>query len=379
MKRRAKVAKTPAAARKRRPRRGAPRGGLLVVTAGLLAVSLCIAVVGMVWAEFDGPGNGARVEILVPADPSRRALSDLLARHGLVTSPRLFAAYLALLRPGVRAKPGPHLLRDDLGPRELVAWLGRGPGRPRAKIVIPEGFQRFQIAERLDAAGVCARTTFLDATESRALLAELSIDGASAEGFLFPATHQLALNSHPEDVVRRLASETRKRLAALSVATGGGLERLRRSRSWSEREILTLASMVEKEAADPAERATIAAVFFNRLDSASFLPRRMLQSDPTAAYGCLAVRPRPVKCPSVPGKVTPTMLRDATNPYNTYKHAGLPPGPIANPGIDSIRAVIEPAKIDHFYFVATGDGRHVFSRTLEEHEAATSREAGRDR
>jgi len=109
-------------------------------------------------------------------------------------------------------------------------------------------------------------------------------------------------------------------------------------------------------------------VFLNRLMDPTFRPLRMLQSDPTASYGCLVQVPPPASCE--PGPPTPAMLRDATNPYNTYRRAGLPPGPISSPGEAAIRAVLAPAKTDYLYFVAQGGGRHRFSRTFSEHRGA---------
>ena len=141
---------------------------------------------------------------------------------------------------------------------------------------------------------------------------------------------------------------------------------------WGEREILTLASMVEREAARTEERSVIASVFFNRLDSPDFKPHRMLQSDPTAAYGC-ALHPELESCRGGYAHVTPEMLRDAANAFNTYRHPGLPPGPIANPGEAAIIAVLAPANTDFLFFVGNGDGRHTFTRTFEAHEAAVPR------
>jgi UPF0755 protein len=129
-----------------------------------------------------------------------------------------------------------------------------------------------------------------------------------------------------------------------------------------------LASIIEKEAGKADEKPLIASVFLNRLLDPTFRPLRMLQSDPTATYGCLVQTPPPESC--TPGRPTPAMLRDTTNPYNTYRRAGLPPGPISSPGEGAIRAVLAPAKTDYLYFVAQGGGRHRFSRTFSEHRGA---------
>ena len=146
-------------------------------------------------------------------------------------------------------------------------------------------------------------------------------------------------------------------------------EDLSASRGWGESEILTLASIVEKEAQVDEERPIIASVFFNRLDDESFRPRRMLQSDPTAGYGCLVLGETIPSCRDYQQRIVPAILRDASNPYNTYRHPGLPPGPIANPSEASVLAVLTPAKTNYLFFVATGNGRHRFSSSYEEHES----------
>ena len=204
----------------------------------------------------------------------------------------------------------------------------------------------------------------------QALLSELRISGTNAEGYLFPASYGLLVDSDAREVVRVLVSETKKRLAHASDRHPGRLEQLQRDYGFGEREVLTLASMVEKEAQVDEERPLIASVFFNRLRDPGFRPARMLQSDPTAAYGCLIDGARIPSCSGFHGSVTPALLRDAANPYNTYRHAGLPPGPIANPGSAAIEAVLDPAQSEFLYFVAKGAGRHSFSRTFAEHREA---------
>jgi UPF0755 protein len=190
------------------------------------------------------------------------------------------------------------------------------------------------------------------------------------EGFLFPATYELSVDSAPEAVIRTMVRTFRRRLQRLGDKHAGAFARLSKQRGWGEHEIVTLASIVEREAARSDERATIASVYLNRLDDPEFRPAGMLQADPTAAYGCLVAQEKPASCLGFTGRVTPAMLRDAGNPYNTYKHPGLPPGPIANPGEGSLEAVLAPAKTDFLFFVASGNGRHTFSRTLDEHNRA---------
>ncbi len=301
---------------------------------------------------------------------SQQALADELARVGVVNSPRLFSLYLTLVGTGVELVPGQHLLNDALSPRSLAQRLGRVASRDRVKVTVPEGYTALQIAERLESHEVCGSAGFSAATRSASLRRELEIRGPSVEGFLFPATYELSVDSTPEAVIRVMVRTFRRRLQRLEERHPGALARLRKDRGWGEHEIVTLASIVEREAAKSEERPTIASVYLNRLDDPEFRPPGMLQADPTAAYGCLVLARTPASCAGFAGRVTPAMLRDASNPYNTYKHPGLPPGPIANPGAGSLEAVLAPAKTDFLFFVASGNGRHTFSRTLDEHNRA---------
>jgi UPF0755 protein len=297
------------------------------------------------------------------------SLTSLEAR-GALHSPRLFRAYLSLLQPGFRVAPGEHLLNDAASPRELALRLARSAARPSQRITVPEGFQFVQIGQRLERAEVCTLAAFRSAVGDPVLLHELGITGPSAEGYLFPASYGLLLDSDAHEVVRVLVVEAKSRLQKLLRAHPGRLEQLRHDEAFAEGDVLTLASMIEKEAQANEERAQIASVFFNRLHDPEFRPARMLQSDPTASYGCIIHAADIPSCAGFHGSVTPAMLRDSSNPYNTYRHPGLPPGPIANPGEASIEAVLAPAQTDYLYFVARGGGHHAFSRTFAEHREA---------
>ncbi len=334
---------------------------VIVGTSALLAWSLSPA-------GDAGAGEPLFLEII---DPSPEAVTAQLSQAGLIRSPRLFGFYLKVL-PGADVQPGEHFLRRGLSPRELVARLARLPGRLQATVVVPEGFNRKKIAARLEKSEICRAKAFLDATEEPKLLAELGVPGASAEGYLFPATYQLAADTAPADVVSRMAREGKKRLEQVRLEHPGAFEALA-NKGYSEQDVVTLASIVEKETGISEERPLIASVFFNRLADPSLDPKGRLQSDPTAAYGCEFEPDVAASCTTYSGKVTPAMLRDADNRYNTYRHPGLPPGPIASPGRLALEAVLSPAKSDYLYFVADGGGKHTFTRSFEEHRAAVER------
>jgi UPF0755 protein len=271
---------------------------------------------------------------------------------------------------GKRPEAGVHLLRDDLSPREIAQRLGRSVGRASVRATVPEGYNHVQIGKRLEELEVTTLAEFQRAVYDPKLRNELAVPGPSLEGYLFPATYELLVDSDAATVARTFVLEAKKRFGRLEVDQAGAFERLQREQGFRLHEIVTLASVVERETGDAADVGLVAGVFMNRLTDPDFRPLHSLQSDPTAAYGCLVEPTRAVSCAVANGEVTPGMLRDGSNRYNTYRHPGLPPGPIANPGERALRAVLAPTKTDYLYFVAAGQGKHKFSKTFDEHRAA---------
>jgi UPF0755 protein len=365
--------KTPPKAKKKRAAAAAPSED--AQNASSLFKWTLLAMIGMtitaavmmlvVYPSSSGPGAGRAIEFdVTTTDPS--ALAEQLHDAGLVTNARYFALYLRLTGGTGSIIKGTHYLTNDASPRELAHRLERR-GASHVKVVVPEGWTRFDIAKRLDSSHVCTARAFLVASESRTLLDELHVQGPSAEGYLFPATYDLELDSDAHDLVRQMVRLFDKRYAALEEKHESGLKDLSDSLGWGRREIVTLASMIEKEAAVDDERPVIASVFLNRLRDPSFTPKK-LQCDPTAGYGCL-VGNSPA-CATYNGKITHEINADPENAYSTYVHEGLPPGPIGNPGAKSLESVMSPALTHYFYFVAKGGGRHTFSETLGGHNAA---------
>jgi UPF0755 protein len=333
--------------------------------AGSLA-TLALLLFG--WSFMHGPGAGKIEHFEVLANEDVSALSARLAQAQLISSPRLFSAYRRVLNSSLTLVPGQHVVRDDLSARELLRRLARAPGRGTARVIIPEGFNHVQLADRLQQLGVCDAEDFRRAVRDPVQVRKLGISAKSAEGYLFPATYELLADSTPSAVVAVLVAEAQRHLARLQIELSAEFAARQREHGMSAHDVMVMASIIEKEAARADEKPLIASVFLNRLRDPTFRPLRMLQSDPTASYGCLVQEPMPESCS--PGRPTPAMLRDAANPYNTYRHAGLPPGPISSPGEAAIRAVLSPAKTDYLYFVAQGGGRHRFSRTFSEHRGA---------
>jgi UPF0755 protein len=343
----------------------------------VVALSLPVAALSLVlgWAVWVPDSSVERRALDWPHGLDRTEAGARLEELGLVSNGRLFSVYLAVFARSVEIEPGPHLLELPLAPRDLLQRLARLPSRPSLGVTVPEGYTSFQIARRFDERGICSEASFLAAASDPGLRQRLGVAAASLEGYLFPATYEARLDEAPERLLQMMVGEARRRLRRLFDRHRDGVARLRSEHGFGEHEVLTLASMVEKEASVPDERRLIASVFFNRLSSVTFRPRRMLQSDPTAAYGCISAARLP-SCRGFSGRVRPEMLRDRQNPYNTYQHPGLPPGPIANPGEAAIEAVLSPASTDYLFFVAIGGGRHRFSRSFEEHALSIQRLRG---
>lgn len=297
----------------------------------------------------------------MPSASDVSALSEALEGQGFIDNGFAFAAYLRIVGAGPHLRSGSVYITDGLTAREVLQRVAIGYGTSTVRITIPEGFTKFDIAERLARYGVVGRDEFLAACSDLTLLRANRVNATSAEGYLFPDTYDLQIGSTGPAVVQRLIQGWHARVdSELLLRTPGN--------ELTPHQIVTLASLVEKEAQAADEQTVIAGVFMNRLKSSA---SRRLESDPTAAYGCKLHREAAPSCAEFDGRhVTPAMVRDVANVYNTYRHEGLPPGPICSPGLPAIRAAISPAHHDLYFFVASGGGRHRFSRTFEEHNRA---------
>ena len=339
--------------------------------AWLLFVVWAAISAALVWLLLVFPGEkqaaSARdVPLAVPPGASVDAVAALLAREGIVRHPRALALYLRTLGADRKLRSGWVVVNRSLSVREHLPRIARGFGQTSVSVPVPEGFTSFDIAARFERYGVAPRHALLAAVRDRQLLSRLGIEGESAEGYLFPAQYGFAYDTPPERIVERMVATFRARTESL-FARHAALENGAPTARLSTHEIVILASIVEREARVPEERATIAGVFSNRLLDPDFRPRR-LQADPTVAYGCLVDPLRIPSCREFDGRrITPAMVRDPENRYSTYRHEGLPPGPICNPGLASLAAAIDPEPHSYLYFVAKGGGRHAFAATLEEH------------
>ncbi|MDX1649878.1 MAG: endolytic transglycosylase MltG, partial [Myxococcota bacterium] len=225
-------------------------------------------------------------------------------------------------------------------------------------LTVPEGFEAREIAARVAEVAEVAVDSVRALVADTALADRLGVPGPTLEGYLFPETYHFARGLAPRALAEAMVEEFLRAWEPLAPKA--------RARGLSMREVVTLASIVEKETAVPEERPLVSAVFHNRL------ARGMrLETDPTVIYGI----------PDFDGNLRRVHLEDETNPYNTYRIPGLPPGPIANPGAEALRATVEPADVDYLFFVSRNDGSHVFSETWRAHANAVNRyqRGGRER
>jgi len=220
------------------------------------------------------------------------------------------------------------------------------------EFVIPEGFTMFDIADLAASEGFLARDDFLEAARDPSPILDLAPGAPSLEGFLFPATYEFPRHMTGKDMTAAMVKKFRQEWLALPVS-GASLHH-------SVQNIVTLASLVERETPRPEERPHVAGVFENRLRIGE-----RLQCDPTVTYALTLAG-------AYTGKLDGADLH-FDSPYNTYRNKGLPPGPIANPGEAALRAALDPPPTDDFYFVANTEGGHFFSKTLEEHNRNVAR------
>ncbi len=298
--------------------------------------------------------DGPYARVTIPSGASFRSATDSLARAGLVTWPRLFRAYAKVRGRDRAIRAGSYSLHRDLHWGELLSALERGEGADHA-VTIPEGFAISDMEPVLERAVGLIADSINAAVRDTALLHRLDIPSGSLEGYLFPDTYRFPVGTSARGVVAEMV----KRFESMWKPEWD--DRVRQL-GMSRHDVVTLASIIEKEARLAEERPVISAVYHNRLRA-----QMPLQADPTVQYALGAHRER-------------LLYKDleVSSPYNTYRHPGLPPGPIASPGRASLEAALYPANVPYKFFVASADGHHEFRETFRAHTAAV-RDARRER
>ena len=304
---------------------------------------------GFVFYRLQQPYQGFRGETFVefPRGTGTSGIADALVQAGVVRSRWDFLLARMVSRTRV-LQAGEYRFARAASPFEVVGRIGRGDIF-YYELVVPEGRNLFDIAAAAEQLGLFPAAKFLEAARNPALIRDLDAQAPTLEGYLFPDTYKLSRHTTPDRLCRLMTGKFRD--AWRSLHTTAGVHRT-----------VTLASLVEKEGKLADERPRIAAVFENRLRIGM-----KLDCDPTTIYAALLQE-------HYRGVIHRSDL-DSDHPYNTYRHAGLPPGPIANPGLASLRAVLVPSEIDSLYFVARADGSggHEFSSNIAAHESAVQR------
>ena len=293
------------------------------------------------------------VKVVVAPGMTAQDVARLLADKGVVGDATLFYRYVRFVAKKHDAiKAGEYDLSPDLSPEEILDALERGRDAD-VRVSVPEGSTKKDFARILAAAGLGDADELLARMDDPALRASFDAPAdvpGGIEGYLFPDTYRFAPGTPPSRMLKRMR-------ARLDEVMEGELDARRRELKMSLHELLTLASIVEKETGKADERPRIAGVFMNRVQK-----RMKLQTDPTVIYGLA----------KFDGDLKREHLREP-HPYNTYVHHGLPPGPICSPGEAAIRAVLFPTTTEDLFFVSKGDGSHAFCATLACHEEAVKR------
>ncbi|NPA94779.1 MAG: endolytic transglycosylase MltG [Thermodesulfobacteria bacterium] len=290
----------------------------------------------------------------IPKGSSFKNVAQLLEEKGLIRSKEAFWL-LAWYRKELNLiKAGEYKLSPSMTPERILDILVAGQV-VQHMVTIPEGFNMFQIADLLKRAGLVKKKEFLAVVTDKEFLKTLGINQDSAEGYLFPDSYFLPKGVTPKDIVKIFTSRF------WQVWHDNNFDERVKELGLTINDVVTLASIVELEAAVQNEKPIIASVFWNRLNKG--MP---LQADPTVKYGILIERKIKKR------RLTWKDLRKST-PYNTYTRHGLPKGPICNPGLISIRAVLYPKTTKYLYFVSKGNRTHYFSKTLKEHNRAVKR------
>lgn len=316
---------------------------LLLVVIAALWFAWTLALPKSPPAQASAPQNAPKTVLLRPGWSSRRIAAEL-ENAGVIRSAHAF-----LLLHGVRMrrlKAGEYLFDHPENAIQVYQRIARGDIYFHT-VVVPEGFNMFDIANAVDAAGLGASADFLRVARDNSLVRDLDANANSLEGYLFPDTYRFTRAQSMQDMAAEMVRRFRQKAGELGLLPAPGAPPNR-----DLHPIVTMASIVEKETAAPEERATVAGVYYNRLQK-----NMALDADPSIIYAALLAG-------HYNGQVHTDL--EPQSPYNTYKHAGLPPGPICNPGQASLQAAMHPANTNYLYFVSDGNGHHRFAATLDE-------------
>ena len=321
---------------------------VLLLLAALVVIAAALGV-GWIVIDVERPYKGydaAEQFVEIPAGSSQAAMGQRLADAGVVRNPAVFRLAVWMRGAGRRLQAGEYRFDTALSPADVVDKIRRGDVYLQ-QITFREGLTIRQMSEVYESRGFGPAAEFVAAARNGKRIAALDPHASDLEGYLFPDTYTLPRQTTAEQLIERM-------VAAFEKVLTPDLQEQAAARGMSVRELVTLASLVEKETGKPEERPLVSAVYHNRLKI-----KMALYCDPTVIYALERA-----------GRYTGNLTRDDLqfdSPYNTYRYAGLPPGPIAAPGRASLAAAANPADVPYLYFVSRNDGSHVFAETLDEH------------
>ena len=315
-------------------------------------LALVWIVIGLFYYQASRPASEKNQTMIFEIQPGMtlKQVALELSRQGLIRSPSAFQAIAYIQAKQKQVMVGEFSLSPSMPPSKILLQITSGKTILHP-VTIPEGYRITEIATLLHSEGLADKEFFIRQTRDKSLIRPLGIPADSLEGYLFPETYHFSKFTPEKKIIQKMVDTFREQVLIPQLL----MSAKKSSLSWHE--IITLASLIEKETGLDSERKIISSVFHNRLRK-----NMRLQTDPTVIYAMKKfdgnIRKRDLKIDSL---------------YNTYRYKGLPPGPIANPGLKSIVAAISPIKSDHLYFVSRQDGSHHFSSTLIEHNRAVQK------
>lgn len=320
----------------------------------ILAVMLVMGVIfaALLYQYATTPASASQDGQVVEIKPGMtlKQVAHFLADKELLSEPSTFMLYTYLQGEQNHIQAGEYRFSPSMPPRDILEALTSGMA-VLYTVTIPEGYRITDIAGLLEAKGLVDKPAFIEATRNRELLESLHIPSGSLEGYLYPETYKFSKAGGARRIVQTLLDTFKERVLQP--------ERVQQAEAmqFTFHEIITLASLIEKETGLGKERKLISSVFHNRLAK-----NMRLQTDPTVIYAMV----------NFDGNIRKKDL-SIDSPYNTYKHFGLPPGPIASPGLESIQAALDPEETDFLYFVSRKDGSHQFSTNYKDHVRAVQK------
>jgi UPF0755 protein len=318
-----------------------------IVTGVLVVTGLIVLLIFNHYLNSPAGKDSKPVAVIVTKGEGTRNIAKDLKGKKLLTNDFMFLVYLKVRGISKNIQAGQYLISQTYSPIEIADVITKGKVASK-RITIPEGWTNSQVGDYLEKQGVVPKADFIEATKKKfsyGFLSDLPDQAnTTLEGFLFPDTYQISLNASADDVVKLMVDNFDKKLRSdlrTEIANSG----------YNTYQIITLASIVEREVSKPEDRRLVAGIFLKRLANG-----QPLQSDVTVLYALNSSKK------SITHEDT-----KVDSPYNTYKNIGLPFGPISNPGIESIEAVLNPQASDFYYFLAGTDGTTHYAKNLEEH------------